>query len=241
MTVFPAVGILEKIEAAQDIPTLERIVFDIRDFYGFAHTVFHVTHTALSNTNNPLLLLTYPEEWVSIYKNRDYFTIDPVVNAGLTGFLPIEWSTLNWQSPNCAGFLKKARSYDVGQNGITLTIRGPLGERSLFTMTSNLSGDQWSRLCQESISDFQVLGHFFHDRAMNLMGFRKTQNIPRLSKREKECLQLVANGVLPKNIAPFLSLSESAVRLYLTSCRRKLGSISTAHAIAHAVSLELIR
>jgi DNA-binding CsgD family transcriptional regulator len=236
----PITKALELVHSAVDLESLQRAISDIRDIYCLSHTVLHVTNVPLIKQENPLLLLTYPDEWVELYKSRNYFAIDPVVNAGRAGFLPMDWSTLDWSTPQNYLFMKQADNYGVGRHGVTLTIRGPQGERSLFTVTSNCSSRDWSILRNSAMNDFQVLGHYIHDQAMLVSGLR-SENVPHLSKRETQCLQLVAQGSAPKQIATHLALSESAVRLYLGSCRRKLHATSTAHAIGRAVSLEFIR
>jgi DNA-binding CsgD family transcriptional regulator len=242
MNAVPPLAIsLDLLDQAQDIAALRRGISDIRDIYGLSHAVFHVTSVPAAKAENPLFLLTYPDEWVSTYIDRDYFSIDPVVNAGRVSSLPFDWSVLNWTSPQTATFLKQADSYGVGRHGVTLTIRGPRGERSLLTLTSNDNVRAWNALRDAAITDLQVLGHYLHDRTLLISGLRQQNGLPKLSNREKQCLELVARGLVPKRIGPLLSLSERTVRLYLSSCRRKLQVVSTTHAVARAVSLEMIR
>ncbi len=88
--------------------------------------------------------------------------------------------------------------------------------------------------------DFQFLAHVLHDRVMRVSGLRLPGIKIALSSREKECIQLVANGLAQKQIAGRLNLSLEAVRLYLQSARNKLECANLNQAIAKAISLEII-
>lgn len=56
-----------------------------------------------------------------------------------------------------------------------------------------------------------------------------------LSERERECLIWLCAGLRVSMIAERLSLSESAVRLYITNARRKFGARTREQAIARAI------
>lgn len=61
-----------------------------------------------------------------------------------------------------------------------------------------------------------------------------------LSGREREVLQLSADGLSTKQIASELSLSESTVKTYLRTLFEKLGAEHRAHAVALALRSRLI-
>ncbi|AEI04463.1 putative transcriptional regulatory, LuxR family (plasmid) [Afipia carboxidovorans OM5] len=61
-----------------------------------------------------------------------------------------------------------------------------------------------------------------------------------LSRRETQCLQMLAEGIAPKNIAATLRLSEAAVRLYLQRARKRLNCATTLQAAVKASTLGLI-
>jgi DNA-binding CsgD family transcriptional regulator len=231
---------LEKIRVAASADDLHHVLRHICEAYQVAHAVFHATDTPAVRSERPLLILTYPPEWVETYTRRDYFKIDPVVTAGRVGFLSLDWSTIDRRTASSAKFFHEADEFGVGRHGLTTTVRGPSGERSLFTITSNANTAQWTRQRDACIHDFQIIANHFHQRAMITAGLRGACGPLRLSKREKQCIELLAKGFIPKQIAALLDLSESAIRLYLCSARRKLQASTTSQAIARALSLELI-
>ncbi|ABD87583.1 transcriptional regulator, LuxR family [Rhodopseudomonas palustris BisB18] len=231
---------LEKIRVAATADDLHHVLRHICEAYQLAHAVFHATDTPAVRAERPLLILTYPAEWVENYTRRDYFKIDPVVAIGRVGFLSLDWSTIDQKTASSAKFFREADEFGVGRHGLTTTVRGPSGERSLFTVTSNANAAQWTRQRDACIHEFQIIANHFHQRAMISTGLRGGDGPLPLSKREKQCIELLAKGFLPKQIAALLDLSESAIRLYLCSARRKLQASTTSQAIAIALSLELI-
>lgn len=231
---------LDRISASLTLQDLERTLDEVRNIYAVSHMVLHVTRSSGTAANNPLLVLTYPPEWVNQYVARDYFSIDPVVHLGRRGFLPVNWSSSKWDSGPAFGFFKEALAFGIGRQGVTLPVRGPQGERSLFTVTSNHPDGYWQQFRTENTRDLQFLAHHLHDKAMVLSGMRKNADLPELSRRELQCLQMTACGFLTKQICARLSISISAVQLYLASVRRKLRVATTSAAVAKATALELI-
>jgi DNA-binding CsgD family transcriptional regulator len=213
----------------------------IRDRYQFAHLAFLVVRLANRADTHPFYCTTYPEEWTSLYLERNYFEIDPVIDLSRTGFLHVDWSNLDRHSARTRGFFKEAVSFDIGRHGLTVPIRGPGGERSLFSVTSNLPRPEWRKLRTSSDHDLQILSHYVHEKALSVWGLRTSGGYRKLSGREQECLQLLANGLVSKRIAARLQISESAVRLYLKLAKRKLDAATIYQAIARASFLEIIQ
>lgn len=220
---------------------LEGAIARIRDRYRFAHLVFLVVRLADRQDAYPFYCTTYPEEWISLYLQKNYFDIDPVIDLSRTGFLPVDWSNLDRKSPAARSFFKEAESFDIGRHGLTIPIRGPSGERSLFSVTSNFPRREWRKLRKSSKHDLQVLSHYLHEKVLSVSGLRKSGGYRQLSRREQECLQLLARGLVSKRIAARLQISENAVRLYLKLAKRKLEARTMYQAIARASFLEIIQ
>ena len=117
---------------------------------------------------------------------------------------------------------------------------GPNGERCLFSVASNLPKRDWSRLRASSIHELQILSHYLHETVFSATGLREIGRYRNLSRRESQCLQLLATGRISKQIAADLGISENSVKLYLRSGRLKLGAATSHHAVAKASFLELI-
>ncbi|XUY30097.1 helix-turn-helix transcriptional regulator (plasmid) [Agrobacterium sp. rho-8.1] len=220
---------------------LDKTISDIRDRYEFDHLVFLLVQSPGHTNLYPFHCTTYPEEWTVRYIQKNYFALDPVLDICQSGILPVDWSRLDRKSPKTKQFFKEAREFSIGWHGFTVPVRGPGGQRSLFSATSNLPRQEWLKLCASSKHDLQLLSHYLHEQVLTVSGLRITSAYRKLSRREQECLQLLGRGVVPKRIAYSLQLSESAVRLYLGSARRKLDAATIYQAIARASFLEVIR
>ena len=63
---------------------------------------------------------------------------------------------------------------------------------------------------------------------------------PAISRRERECLKLTANGHTSEEIAKLLKLSVHTANQYLTNTVQKLNAVNRMHAVAKALRLGLI-
>ncbi|GMB79317.1 LuxR family transcriptional regulator [Shinella zoogloeoides] len=230
---------LDVIASASNIDELESAVFHIRECYGISHLVFHVIRLGAGNAKHPLILSTYPSAWVDYYFENNFFVLDPVLDISRVGLLPVDWSCLDRANAVTRHFFRQADSYGVGRFGITVPVRGPRRERSLLTATSNLSEHEWMGLRADCAEDLQVLAPHIHEQALTISGLRANA-VQDLSRRQLQCIDLVSQGKLPKQIAALLGISESAVRLHLRLAKRKLGGATTTQAVGRAVAIELI-
>lgn len=231
----------QAIDAAANVDELFGVLRGLRDESGLAHLVYHATFIPSCEKTNALLMPTYDDAWVQRYFAQDYFRIDPVLQAGRTGFLPIDWMTVDRSSKEARHFLAEAESYGVGRHGFSLPIRGPAGERALFTITSNATDEHWHRWRFSHLRDFHLLAHYFHDRAMRLAELRPADVMRPLSPRERQCLERLMRGQAPGQIADALDLSVSAVHAYLRAARQKLECATIEQAIVKAIRLDLIQ
>lgn len=231
---------VNQISLSENLDGLRQVVVDIRKRYNLANIVYHAVYIPESSEFHPLLILTYDPDWVERYKSNDYFKIDPVVNFGRKSFLPLDWSVLDRESNSIVNFFREADRYGVGRQGVTFPVRGASGERALFTITSNMSPSEWQKYHFIYMKEFQLISHYFHERAIQLSGYRALRKTPDLSAREMQCLELTAHGLVPKRVADRLKIPDTTVRMYLRSACRKLECASVHQAVAKMITLELI-
>ncbi|MBB1093364.1 autoinducer binding domain-containing protein [Rhodopseudomonas palustris] len=231
----------QAIERATSTDELSALLHDWRDQMGLTHLVYHATSIPALGQSNALLLFTYDNAWVRHYTERDFFRIDPVVKAGTKGFLPIDWLNVEHQTKETRQFFAEAESYGVGRHGFTLPIRGPAGERALFSINADVPDEHWYRWRFAYLRDVYLPAQYFHDRAMRLSGLRDERVLRPLTHREKQCLESVVRGHAPGQIASSLSLSLSAVHAYLRAARLKLECATVEQAVAKAIRLDIIQ
>lgn len=232
----------ETLDALGQVSSLEQLglfAAEVCASYKIDNLAFQIISPISRNDGRPIFITTYESHWIQQYVSRNYFEIDPVVLIGKSSFLPLDWDDIDRTSALMRFLFSEAESYGVGKRGITMPVRGPGQERSLITVTTFDGEDQWKRRRAVLQRDFHLLSYFLHERSLHLTGLRVVQR-PKLSRREKQCLELLARGTAPKQIAYQLDLSISTVRLYLSSARLKLGAANKYEAIARAIQEEFI-
>lgn len=233
--------IVTQIGEAESLTAMQKIAVSICKAYHLANIAYHALYIPGAKVFNPILMLTYDPGWITRYKDNDYFKIDPVVVCGTKSFLPLDWAHLDRESAVARGFFAEADGFDVGRQGITLPVRGAGGERALFTVTANMSVREWEQRRVGYMREFQMIGHYMHDRIVELSGYRDGEPKPVLSPREMTCLEFAARGATVKQIAARLRITDRAVRLFLTSGCAKLCCTTIPQAVAKTVSLEMLR
>ena len=233
--------IIGKICEVESLAEMQGLAASICRSYQLANIAYHALYIPGAKIFNPILVLTYDPNWIKRYKEKDYFKIDPVVISGANGFLPLDWSELDRDNGVAEKFFAEAERYDVGRQGITLPIRGACGERALFTITANMSAQEWEARRVSYMKEFQLIAHYMHNRIVELSGHREGVPKPTLSGREMTCISSVARGATVKQIAADQQISDRAVRLYLTSACAKLACSNVHQAIAKMVTLEMLR
>jgi len=213
---------------------------EIASAFGVKHMTCLVLRARSELPRYPYYCTTYPDDWTRHYIDRQYFEIDPVVDIIRWGHLAVDWRRLERASPVIEHFFREAQINGVGINGMTVPVRGPRGERSLFSVSSELMSAEWEALSADHVHDFHILSHYMHEKLLAVAGLQMRTASRPLSSRERACLEGLASGLLAKQIAADLGISESAVRLYLRGARRKLGASTTYQAIARASLFELI-
>jgi DNA-binding CsgD family transcriptional regulator len=233
--------LLEMLQALDRHDDVAGIMEHVRTAYGLAHVTFLVTRAGISPQRYPLLFTTYPRGWTEIYKRQNYFEIDPVIRKSETAFLPFHWDSLGERSPQLRAFFAEAKLFRIGHQGLTVPIRAANGERALFSVTSNRSRRQWRRQRALIAHELMVFASFFHDQLLVISGLRETALAYPLSRREQQCMELLARGSQVKQIADSLEISDSAVRKYIRAAKRKLGARTPSQAAARASLIEIIR
>lgn len=230
---------ISEIESVNSVDELRRFIERLRQRYGLNHAVYFAVSLPNRIEPHPVVVSTYPEQWVQRYVEQDYLAIDPVLGAAATSLLPFDWAELNHRGIRVKQMFDESQEFGIGQQGLGFPVRGPLGDQALFTVTSDASQIEWLKLRSTYMRDLQLLAHFVHGKVLE---FESDVSYPikQLSAREREVLNWAARGLTNDQIAYKLSISERVVRAYFESARNKLNCFNRGHVLARAVSLRLI-
>lgn len=227
---------LNLLEASQTPNDIQTLVESLRDSYGVSNAVYH----AVNLDGAPYAALTYSPEWMDRYQEQKYVTVDPVVRGALQHFHPMDWKRLDWSGRGSREFLGEAIEAGIGNQGMSIPIRGPNGQFALFTINTESSDSSWEKFTAEYKRDMMLISHYIHKQVVSIVcpeGERETQS---LSPRETDSLKYLSLGLSRGQIAEKLKISEHTLRVYIDSARHKLGALNTIHAVTTAYTRGLI-
>lgn len=220
------------LQQATSFADLQSIIFRLRDLYDVDHVVYH----SVNRAGEQQASLTYDQSWVERYIEKDYARIDPVVQGCFQRFHPVDWKKLDWSSKQARGFMGEAIDAGVGNQGLSVPIRGPNGQFALFTASSRSTDSTWDTYSRCNVADLILVAHFVNQKALELNNGSDVEATKALSPREVDALSLLAMGYSRAQAADSLTISEHTLRVYIEGARLKLGAQNTTHAIAKAIS-----
>ena len=208
--------------------------------YGLEHVAYAAVNLPGVAHDRPLVAVTYAPEWQKHYLQSGYVNLDPIVQAGMGGILPVDWDTIDRSNPLIVRFFGEAQEFKIAAKGLSFPVRGRHGEFALFSVTSALPDPEWQKLKKDYMRDFMVLAYYFHSWAMKAEGLEEGEMVGHLSAREKDCLRWRAMGKSDWEIGQILAISERTIKFHLECARSKLGATNTVHAVARAMTHGLL-
>lgn len=189
----------------------------------------------------PKIMVTFPEEWVGMYHERDLSRIDPIVEATLALKLPYTWDTEDWKqdvTPEQGAFFREAHDFRVSR-GLSIPIYGPLGDFGLFTFISHSGPAKFKKLVAEKKHELHLVALYYH-QIMQSIDEERASAVT-LSDREEEILYWTAAGKTSSETGMIIGISEKTVQYHLYNSMKKLNVYSKPQAVAKAVLLGLIK
>ena len=229
-------ALCEFVQNARDLSDLQTATERLRDICNVAHVVYHWVNSRGERFGAG----TYRQDWVDRYVEKDYMRMDPVILGCLQRFNPVDWKELDWSSRAARAFLREAIEYGVGNQGLSIPIRGPAGQFALFTISDNCTDDAWAQFIDEHMRDLIVIAHEFNKKALEFEQWGDSATMPALSPRELAAITYLARGLSRAQAAREMDISEHTLRVYIEAARHKLGALNTTHAVARALSRGLI-
>ena len=211
----------------------------IADALGLAHATYLSVPQGESATDIDFAT-TYSSDWTGRYLEKEYQSIDPVVKLTRNRLLPLDWSTIVPESASTRDFLGEAIEFGVGEQGISILIRGPNRDTALFSATMNCDARYWNAVRRNLVAALQIVGHEFHKSLVELESSSKDGSQVYLSKREREVLQWASEGKTIWETARILGIASTTTKQYMMSAIYKLNCVNKVHAVARAIRLRLI-
>lgn len=182
--------------------------------------------------------------WHKHYVEQGYDRIDSTLSTSKNRTLPIIW-TLKEQLENAQSALERQMrqdSIDYGvERGISVPVYGPNGDFSELVVQQRFG----EKCLEDSIHLQYVLlniAHIFYNTVSKLLLKEiKPGNGYYLSRRELQCLTLVAQQKSVADIAKALSITERTVNFHIQRANKKLGTKNKYQSVSKALSESLLK
>lgn len=221
-----------------DLAELRALLGDAALELGFHHFAL-LHHSSLGSPGGPRVRIdNYPEPWVAEIVGGNLATHDPVHSASRRMSSAFDWQELGSiirLGDRHRAILERSRHYGIGA-GFTVPANVP-GEPSGSCSFAVKAGAELPRgrlLCAELIG-----AHAFR-AARRILRFPKAEDRPHLSRREIECLRLVAAGKSDWEAARILGISVETARQYVKRARCAYDVVTRTQLVVHGLRDEWV-
>ena len=223
-------------ERARDGDPVTELIGSLRDRFGFDHVAYAGVNPLVETIHGHV---TYPDAWKAHYAERQMHLRDPALLRVARSIAPVDWSRLA-SDPGHGAIARDGRDFGIPERGMTLPVRGPLGDVGLLSVSSHAGQGEWTSMSRAALPELQAVAVAIHDRVMALDETTRKLSAPSLSGRETEVMQWTAAGKSQADVGDILSISSRTVEVHLASARRKLAALTTPQAVGRAIAMGLI-
>ena len=217
-----------------------RSLQDICRACGAKHGAFSMRHVPGVVGDDPFHIDTFGDFWRSHVIEQNYAAVDPIRSFSERAMQPVDWAEFPRTRTRVKRFFKDFVEFQLGRQALTATFRGPSGDRSLLTLTSDATEKRWSEVKHELTAAMGILHPALHRAVLRVKFQIDDVIIIRLTPRERQCLVWAAHGHTSKQIGENLGLTPATVNFFIDAAVGKLSASNRAHAAAKAVALGLI-
>lgn len=166
-----------------------------------------------------------PPAWIERYTLRGLMLQDPVIRWVYDNNGTCRWSEMGLEDPR--GVMEQARRFDLNFGVAISHVEGTaVGQRSYGSFAR---------------SDREFTDDEIHELSDSLIALHDARCPPdNLTQAELEALRMVKDGLLMKEIADLLQVSEGAVKQRLKNAKLKLKAKTGTHAATMATTYGLI-
>lgn len=188
----------------------------------------------------PFLLLDWPMAWLELYARQGFAADDVILAETLVSSEPFTWAEIQARRPGASAHIFAAAVRFGWPDGFVIPVRDPDGTPGERLGIVSLAAASRTDLAPAERAKLVRLGltTFAHARALRAGGARTPRCT--LPPREREALNLVAEGLGDGDIADRMSVKRATAHHHVESAKRRLGATTRAQAVAIAMSNGLI-
>jgi DNA-binding CsgD family transcriptional regulator len=190
----------------------------------------------LAPPREAVLLHNYPSEWERIFSELKLHESDPVLLYAEQTLLPFFWSSPKFQESLTLPqheILEHAARLGV-TNGYTVPIHPPWALGAMSASCSVVPDDE--PIDPRVYYHIPLLAMYLYEAACRAQGLplQADQRVL-LSMRERQCLELVAEGKSDWAIGQILGIGESTAHTHIERAKRRLGVATRQQAVVRAL------
>lgn len=216
----------------------------------YSGTEFAYTVLNKKNPSEMIIISSYPDEWVNLYRSNNFQLTDPVILNAFRRSSPFAWDenlTLIFDIKFTRIF-SMSKKYNI-VNGFTFVLHDHMQNLALLSViVTSLEQKSIEALVNNDKAELQMSLIDINAQMYRLAGSALTEKIQQrteskkgiFSSRENEVLYWVSVGKTYGEIATITGISLSTVKFHIRNVFDKLGVNNARQAIALAVELELI-
>jgi DNA-binding CsgD family transcriptional regulator len=183
-----------------------------------------------------VVLHNYPGEWMRAFSELDFYYIDPVFHYANRSLTPFYWDADEFRAELTAPqleIMEEARRFGI-EHGYTVPIHAPRSPGA-YRASCSVVPDS-AAVAAESYMAVQLMACYMH-AALSFEAETKAGGcaVRGLTRRERQCLELAAQGKSDWVAGRILGISERTVHNHIEHAKRRLGVATRVQAIVHAL------
>lgn len=230
---------IKRFERIKHNPDLNNVILEAQERYGLKNIAYLGYNLGELSKHEPFSMVTYSQNWVSHYRQKNYVEVDPVLKEVRKSIFPVDWRNIQINSKQAKRFFNEAFEAGVGRYGLSIPVQGRNNDYSVLSITFDESLRDWNFFKNCYMRDFQILALYFHKSILDINNIKPP--LFELSSREVEVLYWSACGKSGDEIAIILGISKSTVRFHVGNVLTKLNAVNMTHAVGKGMFHGLIK
>lgn len=228
---------LESLNQTSEAAAVQEIFLDAMSDLGFIFAAL-TSHVDLADPpEDTVLIHRYPNGWFEHFSEKHYGLIDPVFHKAQLAGRPFFWEETTFLSgltSKQTQILNEGKEFGIN-NGFTIPIHSP---GVLSASCSLIPAEEGVDPLHYPLAHSMAI--FAHGRLIDIFNAQNIRCVPKLSHRQKQYLQLAAEGKTEWEMAQILHVSESAAHGMIRRIRNMFGVTTRTQAVALAVRTQQI-
>ena len=199
---------------------------------GFSHAACASHVDPLKPPPGAVMMVDYPRAWLERFSANNYAERDPVFKTARRQALPFQWSDQRFRSglaPDQIEILNEAATVGLA-DGVTIPIHSPGAMAASCSLAIGPDG-----IDPLDVRQAHWYAVYAHETARRLLLERLRPPKPVLSRRERQCLELIGQGKDDYSVSVILGVSEHTAHNTIRRAMRKYGVATRVQAFVRAL------